>query len=511
MSSSLEAAFEPFRRHTVGIDATFETPYGVKPIVYADWIASGRLYGPIERRISEIMGPFVGNTHTETTVTGTSMTRAYHEAREIIKRHVGADEGDVIIAAGSGMTGVINKLQRIMGLRVPERVQEYIDVPDSERPVVFISHMEHHSNHTSWVESLADVVWLDPDEEGRCSVESLEREIVKYDGRTLIGSFTACSNVTGVHTPYYELARVMHRHGGLCFVDFAASAPYEPIDMHPQDPEAKLDAVFFSPHKFLGGPGSSGIMVFDARLDPNSVPDEPGGGTVEWTNPWGGHRFVSNIEDREDGGTPAFLQTIKAAMAVKLKEEMQPERMMAREQELLGVAFERLRAVQGLHILADHIEDRLGVISFYVDDIHYNLIVKLLNDRFGVQVRGGCSCAGTYGHYLLHVDQQRSRKITDQIDQGDLSAKPGWVRLSLHPTMTDAELETAVSGIEQIVANIEEWERDYVYDPTCNEFRHVSGRGDGGNGRTSGRSDDLNQRISRWFDLSGADIGTVTG
>jgi selenocysteine lyase/cysteine desulfurase len=239
-------------------------------------------------------------------------------------------------------------------------------------------------------------------------------------------------------------------------------------------------------------------MVFDARLDPNSVPDEPGGGTVEWTNPWGGHRFVSDIEDREDGGTPAFLQTIRAAMAVRLKEEMGTGRMMARERELLTEAFSRLRAVPGLHILADHIEDRLGVISFYVDDVHYNLIVKLLNDRFGVQVRGGCSCAGTYGHYLLHVDPQRSRSITDRIDRGDLSAKPGWVRLSLHPTMTDAELNAALSGIEQIVEHVGQWKSDYTYDPACNEFRHVSSRSEAENGTVTA----LDDRISNWFDMA---------
>ena len=488
MASDLQDWFEPFRRNTIGIDGTFMSPYGRKRIVYADWIASGRLYGPIERRISEEVGPLVGNTHTETTVTGTSMTRAYHEAREIIKRHVNADEDDVLIAEGSGMTGVINKLQRIMGLRVSERLQDYTDVPDAERPVVFITHMEHHSNHTSWIESLADVVWLDPNNEGLCEVSRLEEEIGNYEGRQLIGSFTACSNVTGVHTPYHELARVMHRHGGLCFVDFAASAPYEDIDMHPDgDPEARLDAVFFSPHKFLGGPGSSGVMVFNAKLDPNSVPDAPGGGTVEWTNPWGEHRYVSDIEEREDGGTPPFLQTIRAAMAVRLKEQMDTERIMAREQELLARAFPKLRAIPGLTILADHLEDRLGVLSFYVDRLHYNLIVKLLNDRFGVQVRGGCSCAGTYGHYLLHVDRQHSRSITEKIDHGDLSAKPGWVRLSLHPTMTDDELDFAVDAIRQIVENAEKWEGDYEYDATCNEFRH------------RGASDRLEETVDTWF------------
>jgi len=468
--SALEDYFEPFRRNIVGIDQYFDGPFGKKHIIYADWIASGRLYGPIEERLSSDIGPFVGNTHTETSVTGTSMTRAYREARDIIKRHVGADENDVIIMAGSGMTGVINKLQRIIGVKVPEQIAPYTDIPDEMRPVVFVTHMEHHSNHTSWLESTADLVWIDPDHDGLCAAENLKREIVKYPGRPLIGSFTACSNVTGVGTPYYDLARIMHEHGGWCFVDFAANAPYEDINMHPEDALQSLDAIFFSPHKFLGGPGSSGVMVINANLNTNRVPDHPGGGTVDWTNPWGEHQFIDNLEDREDGGTPAFMQTIRAALCVRLKEEMQPEKILAREHELLAIAFPRLRAIPGLKILADHLENRLGVISFYIENVHFNLIVKLLNDRYGVQTRGGCSCAGTYGHYLLHVDRAHSKSITDQINHGFLANKPGWVRMSLHPTMTDSELDTILTAIHEIALHVDEWKEDYTYDSQTNEY-----------------------------------------
>ncbi|NNE70856.1 MAG: aminotransferase class V-fold PLP-dependent enzyme [Rhodothermales bacterium] len=483
---STEAYFEPYRRNIVGHDQEFDTPYGRKRLIYADWIASGRLYGPIEERLAHTFGPFVGNTHSESSVTGTSMTHAYHEARAIIKRHVNAGPNDVIIAAGSGMTGVINKLQRILGLRVPERLMDQVTVPKAERPVVFLTHMEHHSNQTSWLETLADVEWLDPLPNGECCLQTLANATRKFAGRPLIGSFTACSNVTGVRTPYHKMARIMHEAGGLCFVDFAASAPYDPIDMHPGDPAERLDAIFFSPHKFLGGPGSAGIMVFDASLDRNRVPDHPGGGTVDWTNPWGEHRFVDNIEDREDGGTPGFLQTMRAALAIRVKEEIGCEAIHQREKELLDRAFEGMGAIPGLVILAEHLRDRLGVISFYLEGIHYNLVVKMLNDRFGIQVRGGCSCAGTYGHYLLHVDPEHSHSITERIDQGDLSAKPGWVRLSLHPTMTDAELDTVIEALGDIAENIESWEQDYRYDSHTNEYVHRN---------------EVPLQVKPWFDL----------
>ena len=474
--ASLERYFEPLRRNIVGWDQTFSTPHGEQRIVYADWTASGRLYRPIEEKLVYTLGPFIGNTHTETSVTGTRMTLAYRQAHEIIKRHVNAGPDDVIITPGFGMTAAANKFQRILGLKVPEQLSAFFELPEKHRPVVFVTHMEHHSNHTSWLETIADVVVIPPDREGLVDLDALRALLDEHRGRTLkIGAFTACSNVSGIQPPVHALAKIMHENGGLCFVDYASSAPYVDIDMHPPDPLEKLDAIFFSPHKFLGGPGASGVLIFDSNLYQREVPDQPGGGTVDWTNPWGGRKYLNNIEEREDGGTPGFLQAIKAALAVRLKEEMGVERMFERERELLPRAFEGLRRVPGLHVLADHVEDRLAIISFYVEDIHYNLIVKLLNDRFGVQVRGGCSCAGTYGHYLLHVDPDRSRRITDLINQGDLSEKPGWVRMSLHPTTTDDELEHILDAIAKIVANHGEWAKDYTYSSANNEFIPVTG------------------------------------
>lgn len=470
----LEAHFEKFRLNIIGYHQTFRSPYGQQRIVYADWIASGRLYAPIEKKLVECFGPFVGNTHTETSITGTTMTKAYHQAHDMLKKHVNAGPNDVIITAGFGMTAVINKFQRILGLKVPEQLKAYICLPEELKPVVFITHMEHHSNHTSWLETIADVVVLEPDAAGLVEPEHLEQELQKFRQRRLkIGSFSACSNVTGIQTPYPRLAKIMHKNGGFCFIDFAASAPYVPINMHPPDPLEKLDGIFFSPHKFLGGPGSPGVLIFDSQLYHRRAPDDPGGGTVDWTNPWGQYKFVNNIEAREDGGTPGFLQAIKAALCVQLKQEMNPVRMLEREEELLKTAFKELKSIPGLHILADHIEKRLGILSFYLENLHYNLVVKLLNDRYGIQVRGGCSCAGTYGHYLLHIGPSQSRSITDQIDRGNLSAKPGWVRLSLHPTMTDHELDYILSGIREIARNHEHWQKDYQYSPADNEFRHI--------------------------------------
>ena len=473
----LEQHFAPFRANTIGNDLTFRTPYGEQRLVYADWTASGRLYRPIEAALREHFGPFVGNTHSESSVTGSAMTIAYHEAHARLKRHVHAGPDDLVLTSGSGMTGVVNKLQRLLGLKAPQGLRHLIALPPAERPVVFVTHLEHHSNHTSWYETIADVVVLPPDASGTVDLAALEEQLHAYRDRPLkIGAFSACSNVTGVFTPYHEMARLMRRAGGISIIDFAASAPYVTIDMHPaNDPDASLDAVLFSPHKFLGGPGASGVMVFTRALYHNTVPDEAGGGTVAWTNPWGQYAFLEDVEAREDAGTPGFLQAIKAALAVELKDAMTVDAMQRRELQIAPYAMDRLQAIPGVHLLAPGVRHRLAVLSFWTEGLHYNLVVRLLNDRFGVQARGGCSCAGTYGHYLLHVDPSRSKAITDRIDRGDLSEKPGWVRLSFHPGTTMADIDHALDAVGEVMRHGAEWAADYDYSNLTNEFRHRDG------------------------------------
>ena len=471
--SQLEQHFQAFRQHIIGIDQEFESPFGRKKIIYTDWTASGRLYRPIEEKLCNKFGPFVANTHTETTVSGTAMTKAYHEAKHIIKKHVNCNDDDVLIVSGNGMTGVVNKFQRILGLKVPENLRKFTEIPDEIRPVVFISHMEHHSNQTSWLETIAKVEVIPPDDEGLFSLKNLEALLIQYKDRTLkIASIVGGSNVTGIQTPYHDVAELMHKHGGVCFVDFACSAPYVNINMHPENEDQALDAIFFSPHKFLGGPGTSGVLVFNKKLYHNMIPDCPGGGTVSWTNPWGEHKYIDNIEDREDGGTPGFLQTIKTALAIKLKEAMGVEPILKREHELTSIIFRALSDIENINILAGQHQNRLGVISFYIDDLHYNLGVKLLNDRFGIQTRGGCSCAGTYGHFLLHVDQKTSHELTNEISIGDLVRKPGWIRMSIHPTTTNEEMNFVCESIKALAKHHKEWASDYEYIGANNEFVH---------------------------------------
>lgn len=470
---TLEQYFDTYRKQIIGINQTFETPYGTQNLVYTDWTASGRLYRPIEEKLLNSFGPFVANTHTETSTTGAAMTLAYHEARNIIKQHVNASKDDVLITEGSGMTGVVNKFQRILGLKISENLKENTIVPEEKKPIVFVSHMEHHSNQTSWYETIADVVVVPCNNEGLICLEMFEKAIKEHQHRPIkIVSIIAGSNVTGIKTEYHKIAALIHKYNGLCFVDFACSAPYVDINMHPENKEEYLDAIFFSPHKFLGGPGSSGVLVFNKKLYKNTIPDNPGGGTVTYTNPWGDHDYIDDVEAREDGGTPAFLQTIKIALAIKVKEQMGTQNIQKREDEINRVIFDCLKSLDGVHILAPNHKNRLSIFSFYFEKYHFNLVVKLLNDRFGIQTRGGCSCAGTYGHFLLNVNKATSKAIANKILEGCSTEKPGWVRMSIHPTVTQKELDFICKALQELHANIDAWSKDYEYNSIKNDYVH---------------------------------------
>jgi len=472
--SNLEQYFKQFREGIIGINHSFDSPFGKRmPILYADWTASGRCYEPIEMAFVQKFMPFVANTHTDTNTTGKFMTHAYHIAQKIIKKHVNASKDDILISSNSGMTGVINKFQRILGLKIHEQFVKRIQLTKEERPIVFVTHLEHHSNQTSWLETIADVEIINPNLNGEVDLAHFQELLNQYADRPFkIAAVTSCSNVTGAFAPYQEISKMIHRVGGYCFVDFACSAPYIDIDMHPQnDPEAYLDAIYFSPHKFLGGPGATGILVFNKKLYHNVVPDAPGGGTVQWTNPWGEHQYIEDIETREDGGTPAFLQTIKTALAIQLKEKMGVENILKREEELMEILWNQLSKIPNLVILAPNIKHRLGIISFYIQGLNYNLGVKLLNDKFGIQTRGGCSCAGTYGHYLLNIDRATSKSIFEKVLSGDSSSKPGWIRMSIHPTMTNEEAHYIVNAIKELAENFETWREDYKVD-RCNNVSY---------------------------------------
>lgn len=466
-NTELEQYFSKIKNNIIGNNFTFSTPYGTQKLLYADWTASGRLYKTIEEKITHKLGPYVGNTHTESNITGTYMTKAYIEAKRIIKKHVHAGENDIILFDGFGMTGVVNKLQRIIGLKTTCSTNEKI-------AVVFVTHMEHHSNYLSWLETNAEVIMIKPNETGDVNVDHLESLLEDYkDIPIKIGAFTACSNVTGRKTNYHKLAKIMHKHNGYCFIDFAASAPYAAINMHPINKEERLDAIYFSPHKFLGGPGTSGVLVMAKDLIYSSIPDHPGGGTVDFTNEWGDILYKKDDEEREDGGTPGFLQAVKTALCIQLKEKMGIDKIEKREKELVHLAMTELKKLKKVRILEEENEDRLGIISITCEDVHYDLVVQLLNDRFGIQVRGGCSCAGPYGHYLLPITKEHSKELSKEIQEGIYSNKPGWVRISLHPTMTNEDVYYIVSAIKKILMNYEEWKRDYVTNLSSCEYHSL--------------------------------------
>ena len=476
MDNPCSLSFDSLRREIVGADAPVNTPFGERLMVYADYTASGRCLGFVEKYIQNLQRIYA-NTHTEDDISGRSMTRLVEQAEQSIKESVNAGPDGRIICVGSGATGAIDKLQQIVGVALPpatrqiltgmlkgaigeEADERFTDYLRNKQPVVFVGPYEHHSNEISWREGLATVVEVNLDADGGIDLTHLEQLLQdsRYHGRKRIGSFSAASNVTGMRTPVHEIAALLHRHDAMACFDYAASAPYVEIDMNPPadryNGDASIDAVFISPHKFLGGPGASGVLVFNKRIYNRELPPSvSAGGTVDYVGPTS-QDFIRRIEEREKAGTPGVLQILKAGMAFQLKDQIGVPAIEAREEELLERTFDRWQGNPNIEILGNpDPQRRISIVSFNLRDnrgkyLHPKFVTTLLNDLFGIQSRAGCSCAGPYGHRLLDIDYERSEQYRKWINKGFSGIKPGWCRISLHYAMDDIEVDFILDAID---------------------------------------------------------------
>ena len=431
----MQLSWDSIRGEMIGRDATVLTPYGERYVTYADYTASGRGLYFVERYIRYLLELYA-NTHTEDDSTGRLTSHRLAAAETLIKRHLNADDSYYLVSVGAGATAAIERLQQMLGIYLSpvtrERLGAHIDSDNA--PVVFVGPYEHHSNEISWREGFAEVVEIELDENGTLSLKDLEEKLgdQRWAGREKIGSFSAASNVTGILTNVYAVARMLHRYDARAFFDFSAAAPYVTIDVH-RDEESRLDGAFFSPHKFIGGPGAAGILVVhDSVYRRDLPPSVAGGGTVSFVSATR-QDYVENVEEREKAGTPGILQTMRAALAMDLQDALGVEAIHAREQALLRRAYQRFREHPEIEpLVPENVEDRLAIYSFnvrYGDGyLHPRYVVRLLNDLFGIQSRAGCSCAGPYGHRLLNIDLEMSEEYHRRIKEGKSGIKPGWVR-----------------------------------------------------------------------------------
>jgi len=457
----MNALIEKISRSVIGEGREIQTPFGSKPLVYADYTASGRSLDFIEKFISESVLPFYANTHSESSLTGRQSTELRETARATVKKSVGANEDYAAVFCGSGATTGINKLIRLLGLDLPNE--------SDNRPVVFIGPYEHHSNELPWRESHADVVSIPLDGRGHIDLEFLEQKLEQYQHRTLkIASFSAASNVTGIISPVHRIAELVHRYGFLSFWDYAAGGPYLPINVAGSGSGDHLDAVFISPHKFVGGPGTPGVLVVRRRIITSHAPAMPGGGTVSFVAP-DRHRYIECLERREEGGTPAIVESIRAGMVFDLKDRVGAGVIHELEQRHLKAAFARWTANANIEVLGGIEAERLSIVSLRFlhegNDLHYGFIVALLNDVFGIQVRGGCSCAGPYGHSLLGLSRDDSIAIEAANLKGDMVLRPGWVRLNLNYFLDQETVAYLIDAIDWVASNGARFLPYYHFDP----------------------------------------------
>jgi selenocysteine lyase/cysteine desulfurase len=476
---------ERIREGVIGEGELMDGPFGPRRVTYADYTASGRSLDFIEDFIRDAVLPRYANTHTESSGTGLATTRLREDARQIIRDAVGGTADDLVIFCGSGATAAVSKLIGILELRIPAGLDERYKlsgrIPDAERPVVFVGPYEHHSNELPWRESLAEVVVIGEDADGHIDLADLESRLARYARRPLlIGSFSAASNVTGILTDTSAVAALLHAHGALSFWDYAAAGPYVPIRVAASRPAAgdHKDAVFLSPHKFPGGPQTPGVLVVRRELVRNPVPTVPGGGTVAFVDPIG-HRYLDDPVAREEGGTPAIVESIRAGLVFALKQAVGTDLIAAREQQLWRHVLRRWADSPGIEVLGSHQAARLSIISFRIRHgtqfLHHNFVVALLNDLFGIQARGGCSCAGPYGHRLLAIGPARSHAFREEIGHGCDGVKPGWTRVNFNYFISLAAADYIAAAVELIAADGYRLLPDYRFDPHTGLWRHAAG------------------------------------
>ncbi|MEL0614603.1 aminotransferase class V-fold PLP-dependent enzyme [Marinomonas arenicola] len=468
MADKDDALINTIRENIIGKDTEIKTPFGLRYLTYADYTASGRSLQFIEDAMMNYVLPLYANTHTEANATGQQTTAFREQARQQIRRATNANDDDLVLFCGSGATSAINTLITQLELRT-------LTGAEKDKHCILIGPYEHHSNELPWRELGINVIRIKEAQEGGVCLEDLEKALQQNQHKCLIGSFSAASNVTGILCDQDAITSLLHQYNALSFWDFAAAAPYVNIDMNPANNKAaNKDALFFSTHKLVGGPGTPGVLIVKKSIIKNQKPSSIGGGTVSFVTP-DDHTFLPLGERREEGGTPAITESIRAGLVFQLKQSVGIKTIEEREHAWVEQTHQRWANNPAIERLGHPTAARLSITAFRIRTehgyLHHGLVTALLNDLFGIQVRGGCSCAGPYGHQLLGIDNQRSARIQEALSHGEKLVKPGWVRFNLNYFLTQSDVDFILDAIDFIASYGLAILPYYAYDQGCDLWR----------------------------------------
>ncbi|UCG61404.1 MAG: aminotransferase class V-fold PLP-dependent enzyme [Candidatus Zixiibacteriota bacterium] len=437
----------------LGAGTEVPTLHGPKTYINFDNAASTPTFSHIANSVVSFLR-WYSNVHRGTGFKSQLSSWAFEQSRDIVADFVGADLEKQVVIFTKNSTEALNKVANRL--------------PFAEGDIVLTTLMEHHSNELPW-RRVARVEHIELNEDGTLSAEDFSDKLKRFGSRVKLVAITGASNVTGYINDLDLFARETHRAGAKILVDAAQLAPHRPIDMKAHDEEHKIDYLVFSAHKVYA-PFGVGVLIGEREPFEQGDPEEVGGGVVDIVTLE--DAYWTDLPEKEEAGTPDIIGVVALAKVIRMIQSIGWEDIIRHESELTAYALEELQKIPGVSIFGDvdpkNAARRLGVISLNIGNVPHALAAAILSYEGAIGVRSGCFCAHLYVKSLLHVSEEDSRKLEQQILDRDRSQLPGTIRMSFGIYNTKTEIDRFLEMTRKIAAG--EYYQNYVMNREKGEY-----------------------------------------